>query len=139
MTKLLIAISFLLFVGSPFANAENIYYCASELSTGFWYNKSNDTWEITSFKQKRLTLKFRENYTKLDGVNDYMGTWNCHRPHHKFTSWVICNDRLMIGNIFSFNIDDYRFLLSTANGSGYNSNAKDPDSESMYGGTCKKF
>ena len=44
MTKLLIAILVLLFMGIPFANAEQVYYCASELATGIIKDEKTGNW-----------------------------------------------------------------------------------------------
>ena len=68
MTKLLIAISFLLFVGSPLANAEQVYYCAEKITNGIHQNKKTGEWERAGFIAKRHTIKFNSHYTKLDGL-----------------------------------------------------------------------
>ena len=55
MTKLLITISVLLFLGSPFANAEQVYYCASELATGIVKDEKTGKWKEMGFNQERYT------------------------------------------------------------------------------------
>ena len=92
MTKLLIAISFLLFVGSPFANAEQVYYCTTELNTGIIKDKKTGKWRKGNFGQERYTIKFNDDYTKLDGVEN--GTMKCHTPYQGIVKGIIvCNDR----------------------------------------------
>ena len=59
MTKLLIAISVLLFVGSSFANAEQVYYCASELATGIVKDEKSGEF---------ITNTFKEQYERLEEI-----------------------------------------------------------------------
>ena len=87
MTKLLIAISFLLFVGSPFANAEQVYYCTSELNVGILKDGNTGKWRKGNFTEERYTIKFNDDYTKLDGLDK--STWYCLKPYDRVFSQII--------------------------------------------------
>ena len=63
MKKRLIAICALLFTGSPFLYAEQVYYCVDEAIGGIV--KDGEKWVPGSFGGERHTLKFNEDYTEL--------------------------------------------------------------------------
>ena len=90
MGKNKIALIILLLAISPFANAEQVYYCTSEFSIGIKKDKKIGKWKSTGFEVQRYTIKFNDYYTKLDGVDDY--TWNCVKPY----SWVSEDSKNMI-------------------------------------------
>ena len=48
--------------------AETILYCQSDLVTGFM--KSNDSWQSSNFKSDRYTIKFRDEYKILEGLEE---------------------------------------------------------------------
>lgn len=138
MTKLLIAISFLLFLGSPFANAEQVYYCASELSVGITKDEKTGKWKSGKFKQEIYTIKFNDDYTKLDGLDSF--TWNCKKPFEYLTEYQsvrVCRDDTDAGINFQFNKKTLRFFLSQTQIQGYLMNGN--DTNQIYAGTCKKF
>ena len=150
MTKLLIAISVFLFVGSPFANAEQVYYCASELATGIKKDEKTGEWKRMGFTEKRYTIKFYDDHTKLEGVDDYNGTWNCFKPYMEelidsegdtpvIENMIVCYSKLNSGDVFSFDYNNLRFFHSWTPVTGYLHNTKNADTNSMYAGTCQKF
>ena len=49
--------------------AENVMYCQDELATGIL--KENGVWKTRNFKLERYTIKFNDDYTKLEGL-DYL-------------------------------------------------------------------
>ena len=141
MTKLLIAISFLIFVGIPFVNAEQVYYCTAELATGFYKDKKTRKWGQANFQKERYTIKFNDDYTKLDGLG--ITTFNCHGFGNSLKPWVgkhiVCYHEYNNGDVFLFNKKQQRFLLMVGNVFGYVDNEKDSGTNSMQAGTCQKF
>jgi hypothetical protein len=141
MTKLLIAISVLLFMGIPFANAEQVYYCTSELATGIIKDKKTGKWKKGNFKEQRYTIKFNDDYTKLDGLDK--NTWYCLKPYDwnfpEIKNMIVCYHQFNGGSVFSFDFKTLRFLSSAAHLMGYVENTKDPDTNIMNAGTCQKF
>ena len=141
MTKILIAISVFLFVCSPFANAEQVYYCASELTTGFNKDKKTGEWERREFKVQRYTIKFNDEYTKLDGLDEF-GSWKCKKVyggHEEFKNVRICVPDLQSGMLFQFDYLTLRFLYSQTPVSGYLGNSHNADTNGIIAGTCQKF
>ena len=49
MKKLIFTISAFLFVGSSFANAEQVYYCVDKLVTGISRDKKTGEWKMPNF------------------------------------------------------------------------------------------
>jgi len=123
-------------MGNLFANAEVVFYCAEELETGIVKNKKTGVWELAPLRGlfvpssvwgrnplllERHTIKFSDNYTKLDGLDSF--TWNCQSPYSGFTltmmtqsqkevlsSLRICNPPYNNGDTFSFSKLSLRFL-----------------------------
>ena len=134
MTKLIITISFLLFLGSPFANAEQVYYCASELNAGILKDKKTGKWKKGNFEEDRYTLKFNDDYTKLDGL---MQQYYCLKPTGYKDTLIVCYENDNGGGVFSFDKEKLRFLLLRGSLFGYVSN--EGDDNWITAGTCKKF
>ena len=144
MTKLLITISVLLFLGSPFANAENVYYCASELGTGIIKDEKTGKWKEIGFNKERYTIKFNDDYAYLDGVDKF--TWSCFEPYARSTrqspilkNRIVCYQKFNIGQVFTFDKQTHRFLYMQGSVFGYLDNEKDSDSNGIFAGTCQKF
>ena len=135
MTKLIIAISVLLFVGSPFANAEQVYYCASELNSGILEDKKTGKWKIGKFKEERLTIKFNGDYTKLDGLSH--SQMNCFIPFGDENTKRVCYGKFNGGEVFQFDKNTLRFLMLHGSIYGYLDNGVDDNW--ITGGTCEKF
>jgi len=138
MTKLLIAISFLLFVGSPFANAEQVYYCVSELTTGIIKDEKTGKWKGTRFKKTRYTIKFDDFFTELTGLNE-IANYTCKSAFYTMEDIRICDSQQQNGNFFQFNKTDLRFLYLITDVRGYLYDQKDSITNSMDAGTCQKF
>jgi hypothetical protein len=142
MTKLLIAISFLFLVGIPFANAEQVYYCASELATGIVKDEKTGKWKEMGFNQERYTIKFNDDYTSLDGIDKT--TWSCVAPFANSSQPIlknrfVCYDSHDFGLVFTFDKQTHRFFYMNGTIFGYLHNEKDSDTNSIYAGTCQKF
>jgi len=140
MTKLIITISFLLFVGSPFANAEQVYYCTSELATGIMKDKKTGEWESKRFELERYTIKFNYDFTKLDGIGNL--PFGCLRSYPgipEAINFITCYSKLDTGDIFLFDKQTHRFFYVYGNVAGYLRNKKNSDTNTIYAGTCQKF
>ncbi len=116
---------------STILKAENVLYCKSELATGFY--KENNTWKEGSFKRERFTIKFNEDYTKLEGAS--YKPFYCSLPL-KFTKPenVYCVES---GEVFIYNRTTTRFLYSSLSSGGFIDNST--DTENLYAGSCQKF
>ena len=142
MTKLIITISFLLVLGSPFANAEQVYYCASEISTGIDKDEKTGMWEQYKFQSKRYTIKFSSDFSTLNGMDKT--SWTCRIPYKglkEFDKIVVCYHRYNSGMVFMFDSRTNRFLHASVSIFGYllNFDDKSPDTDVIHGGTCQKF
>jgi len=119
------------------ANAENVFYCQTELATGF--KKKNNTWGQYSFVKDRYTIKFKNEFTELYGL-DESRPYKCVRAwHDPSRSTVNCTSGYLSGEFFNFNIDQKRFLSLTGSDHGYLNNDTDADTNVMRAGTCVKF
>ena len=142
MTKLLITISILLFFGIPFANAEQVYYCSSEISTGIDKDKKTGIWGQYEFRPKRYTIKFSSDFSKLSGVDPMGGFMLCKTPHNnlkKYNHLVVCYNIADVGFVFMFDRITKRFTFSSVGILGYLSNLKEHATDNLYAGTCQKF
>jgi len=139
MKKLILAMFVFLLFGSSFANAENVFYCTSELATGIFKDKKTGEWKHNSFKPERLTIKFKNNYTKLAGLT-FGVLWNCHRPYSLLSvtnNLLVCYNGENNGKVFQFNKKNLRFLHADIATTGYLENGS--DTNTIEGGTCQKF
>ena len=138
MKKLILAIAVLILFGSSLANAEQVYYCTSEIATGILKDKKTGEWKHNSFKPERLTIKFKNNYTKLAGLT-FSVIWNCHRPFPLLSvtkNLLVCYNGDNNGKVFQFNKKNLRFLYADIATTGYLENRYDPNDISA--GTCQK-
>ena len=135
MTKLLIAISFLFFVGIPFANAEQVYYCAEKITNGITKNKKTGEWERMGFRAERHTIKFNDDYTKLEGLS--AAHLNCFIPFVDMNTMRVCYGNFNSGDVFQFDKNTLRFLMLRGSILGYLGNGEDDNW--VTAGTCKKF
>ena len=140
MTKLIITISFLLFVGSPFANTEQVYYCSSEVATGILKDRKTGKWKETNFNPQRYTIKFSYDFSKLNGLDKT--NWTCKTPYpfwDKYDHIVVCYHEHDVGNVFLFDSRTNRFTFGSVSIFGYLGATKDPDADAIVAGTCQKF
>jgi hypothetical protein len=76
MKKLLLCIlSFGILIATP-TRAETVLYCQNELATGI--AKKNGSWETGSFPLSRYTIKFNDDFSRLNGLA--FGTSECSAP-----------------------------------------------------------
>ena len=135
MKKLLILLSSLFLLNSPSVFAETVLYCQSELATGFI--QKNDSWKVTNFKLKRLTIKFNSDYSKLSGLSKYQD-YICSEPYGENS--IACTDEFKSGRSFLFSKEKKRFVYSSISShGGYDLNLPNADTETIYAGTCTSF
>ena len=142
MKKLILAISVFLLFGSSFANAEQVYYCASELATGIVKDEKKGKWRTNKFVSIRWTIQFNDGYTKMDGLET--GTMKCHTPYEFLVEGIIvCNHRHDFGPVFLLNKNNLRFSYASISAFGYIGviidSAIEPDTNRINAGTCQKF
>jgi hypothetical protein len=142
MKNLFLAISVFILFGSSYANAEQVYYCASQpnLATGIDKDKKTDKWFRNGFSVSRYTIKFNDDYTKLESKDVFTG--NCFRPFPELPgtkTYVVCYDKHNNGNVFQFDTKTLRFLFVQASIYGFLDNGKDSDTNAIFPGTCQKF
>ena len=136
MKKFILAISVFILFGSPSANAEQVYYCASELATGLIKDKKTGKWSETSFQKQRYTIKFNDDYTKVEGLTS--ASFYCKKPLFDEIH-LTCYQKYDSGDMLVFNKDNLRFLYVYGNSSGYLFNKSNSDTNTMNAGTCQKF
>ena len=138
MKKLILAISVFILFGSPFANAEHVYYCASELATGISKDKKTGRWKEVYFEKVRYTIKFNEDYSKLNGLDRI--EWNCFQAYTYEASLKnlrVCYRKDNNGELFQFDTNSLRFLFNSTSTTGFLEN--DYSTNAIYAGTCQKF
>ena len=131
--SLLLAICFV----SP-ANAENVFYCSTELETGI-KKEENGKWVTGPFKQRRYTVKFNSDFTEVDGfAPDLSLTLSCHVPFPtEHLNALSCSDSYGLF-LLLLNKENSRFTLYNGSG-GYIVDSDSAGTESMYAGTCETF
>ena len=135
MKKLfLLLLSFGFLIVHP-VKAETVLYCKSELSTGFI--KDNGSWRIANFKEDRHTVKFNNDFTRLEGIT--YNAMNCTVPYGHKPNLIICVHSLGSHETFIYSKRTKRFLFSDVSSGGYVFNPKDADTETLEVGTCKEF
>ena len=118
------------------ANAENVFYCHSELATGFL--KENNSWKSSNFEKNRFSIKFNDEYSTLSGLEvlPFECLWSYgERSRH---NTAVCTSVFKNGLIFIYNIKTKKFLYSTSSVFGYTSSNLSDTSE-MYAGSCTDF
>ena len=114
--------------------AEKVLYCQAELSTGIV--KNNGVWETSRFKLQRYTIKFNDDYTRLEGVS--FKPMTCSKPYdYKSPEHIACVHLWGSHETFTYNTITKRYLLSNMSSGGYVNNG--PDTESLSAGTCESF
>ena len=118
--------------------ADTILYCQTELATGL--AKKNGSWVEASFKPKRYTMKFEDDFSKVIIEDEEFtcfdgGEWDTWHP-------IICKNAAPWGSE-SLNIDkkSLRYVFTEITIAGYASpiRSSKPDTDVIYAGTCEKF
>jgi len=120
------------------ALAETVYYCVDDLGTGFVKDKGK--WIEGSFKTKRFTIKFRDDYSTLikDDIYHLCG------PHFMNDSndTVVCSDTFFGGSFWSFNKKTKRYEYAMLIGYSKDENPtldKTHDTTTVHAGKCETF
>jgi hypothetical protein len=138
MKKLLLCILSCGILITTQVKAETILYCQDELATGF--HKKDGSWTAASFKKKRHTIKFNDSFTILKGLyNDNYGPMECTAPFDAKPYFLVCADNWGPLTVFTYNQTTRRYVTTQLSGSGYTDIQDNPDTESLYAGTCTSF
>jgi len=141
MKKLLL----LLFLIPNLVIAENAIYCADELATGILkdYEKGRDVWQTTNFKLARHTIKFNDDYTKLDGLSFW--PMSCSNPYKALeeqslsdSDYIACVHLRGSHETFTYDKRTKRYLYSNTKVNGYVGN-DNGYANSLRAGTCEAF
>jgi len=117
--------------------AENAIYCADELATGILkdYEKGRYVWQTTNFKLARHTIKFNDDYTKLDGLSFY--PMSCSKPYSIDPDYIACVHSMGGHETFTYNKRTKRFLYSNTDVDGYVDD--EYSRNSLRAGICEAF
>ena len=137
MKKFIFAILVLIFVGISIANADQVYYCKGQLSTGFKLKGEN--WWITKFEKETYTIKFNDDYTSLEGILD-RNPWVCKKPYFgvMYEGALTCFDTNDNGDFFSFDRGTQVFVLMIGSVDGFLFPILKQETK-LIAGDCKKF
>ncbi len=114
------------------AKAERVFHCHSEMATGFF--KENGDWREGNFKNKKFTIRFSDDYTKVYGLK--LGGFKCSVPYpEQAPDTIAC--LAGYGRAFLFEKKKFRFTFSAMNATGFLENGSDTDV--FYAGACEKF
>ena len=134
------AICCLILIGllSSTAKGEKVFRCQTELATGF--ELKNGSWREATFKQRRYTIKFNDDYSMVKGLPGLLGdrTFICKPPFDNKPHLIVCRDsKIDDGLTFNFNTRKLRFVYSFSSVIGYVEDASDPDTDALEAGTCR--
>ena len=135
MKRLLILLLSLGILIAPSIKADTVLYCQSELATGF--SKTSGSWNETSFKRDRFTIKFNQGYTRLEGLTFVPMT--CRAPYEILDSpeRIFCVDEENSHSTLRYNKETKRFVHYFQPSSGYIGGSNDTDI--LFAGSCKAF
>ena len=116
--------------------AEEVYYCSTELATGIV--KENGKWRAGRFEKLRYIAKFNSDFTQVEGFGyiENSPPLDCHTRYDFLPGALSCSKG---GAVLIFNRIKLRFTFFQGSSGGYAFDLDDPDTESMYAGTCEKF
>ena len=120
--------------------AEKVLYCQEELSTGII--KKNGVWKTTTFEKLRHTIKFNDDYTRLEGIS--YNPMSCSKPYKALeeqnlrdSDYIACVHSRGSHETFTYDKRTKRFLYSNLSSRGYVVNGT--DTENLSAGTCEAF
>ena len=120
------------------ANAETVLYCQTDIATGL--TKDKGAWKTSNFHLGRYTIKFNNDYSRLEGVS--RGPMKCSVPYSGVHNEIIfCKDQYL-SKTFIYNRQKMRYSLATMSVSGYaldTDRVKLNDTETLQAGKCKDF
>jgi len=122
------------------AKAEVVFYCTSELASGYTFK--NGSWRTGTFEPQRWTLKFNADYTRAEGFT--YKPMNCTVPYSQDPHMIFCVHDYGGHQVLIFNKTSKDFEFSSVSAGGYAAlqapNAiGDPDSTGLFAGSCQTF
>ena len=115
--------------------AENVFYCQDKLATGI--QKRNGVWKTYDFSLERYTIKFNDDYTKLDGLDPFLLKCSLNYKNLKGEeNRIFCTTRFGWPN-FTFDTLSMRYTYAQLSPSSYVENGS--DTAHFSAGTCKAF
>ena len=137
MKKLLILLLLFGFLITPSIKADTVLYCQSELETGLI--QVNGSWETKNFISERFTIKFNDDYSRLEGLDPSPGL-ECRASFTSSPHLIFCVDRKYNHSTFRYSKKTKRFVHYFNPFGGYVENKiSDTDNDVIYAGTCKIF
>jgi len=125
---------------APSVIAETVLYCQSELAIGLI--KKNDSWTVSQFQPKRLTIKFNSDYSMVTEGSGSGGAdfpMECKVVYSHKPNQIHCSNSNGTGDAFIYTKNKKRFLYTSLSSGGYTLNDKNPDTENIFAGTCATF
>tara|TARA_B110000008_G_C16891860_1_gene533117 strand:- start:515 stop:922 length:408 start_codon:yes stop_codon:yes gene_type:complete len=116
-------------------NAETVLYCKSELATGF--AKVDGKWKIGNFAPARFTIKFNDNFSRIEGGLPESSPMECDVPFDSLTNVIHCVSTNYNRSTMRYDIESKRFVHYFNPARGYISSSADTDL--LYAGTCEIF
>jgi len=114
--------------------AENVIYCEDELATGI--SEDHGVWKASDLELERHTIKFNDDYTKLDGLAGFY-PMSCSKPYTIDPDYIACVHSKGSHETFTYNKLTKRFLYSHTKVDGYVDNGY--DTNFLRAGTCEAF
>ena len=115
--------------------ADNLIYCKSKFAAGFM--KHNGSWEAMLFEKDKFKLKFKSNYSKLEGFPWMRNPMFCSKPFSHKPNLIFCVNSSGSHEVFIYNKITRRFTFSNISSDGYTYDGIDTDQ--IYAGICEKL
>ena len=125
------------------AKAEEVFYCTSELATGYVFK--NGSWQTSDFELERWTLKFNADDTQVEGLAS--NPMNCTAPYSvlDLSHLLFCVNDQHSHQVLIFNKKTKDFEFSGISGFSYAGTDQDTaeeygiDTSALYAGSCEAF
>lgn len=121
--------------------AENVIYCQDELATGI--SKDHGVWKTIELELERHTIKFNDDYTKLEGLSAFH-PMSCSNPYKALEEmnlsdfdYIACVHSMGSHETFTYDKRAKRFLYSNTKVDGYVDNGY--YTNFLRAGTCEAF
>jgi len=135
MKKLLVLLFSFSILIAPTIKAETVLYCKSELVTGF--ANVDGKWKTANFAPKRFTIKFNDNFSRIEGGLPASSPMECDVPFDASPNVIHCVSPNFNRSTMRYNMKTKRFVHYFNPSRGYISNSTDTDL--LYAGTCEIF
>ena len=117
------------------ANAETVLYCQEDLSTGLV--KQKGVWKTVNFNPSRHTIKFNNDYSRLEGLT--MHPMECSNHYSLVVPYkdvIFCK---YASDTFIYDSQKMRFTYASLSVAGYANDPTASDTENLSAGACKDF